>query len=483
MTLSRQVTSAAGLYALAAVIARMQFFFTLPLISRSLSPSEYGILTIAGAVMVFVASTVQSTVSGAVERFYADYDDAAREECLGTIFAYLLLLSGGLLVVIAIALPQVSDWVNVKTPGTSTYFLLAAATGAAAALNAFVTALFRIEEKPLSVMAVAALRFTSAVALLFALVGALHQGVFGYLAALLTVEVLVFIVTVPYVHRRIRLRLRGPYLREVIAFSLPLAPYVLLAMLRDTGDRWILQRFVSLEQLGLYGFAWGVAGAMNIVVSSLAIPYSATMMKRFKGNASSATVAQNLEYFIPGATHVMVLTLLAYAGYLLLVRDAIQLLTPDRYHAAWLPASLLGGVFVLRALYLIPHNVLQWTRRTSAIPLATAAGVVFGLLLIALAARPLGVIAGVLGIAVCYIVSWATTVFFLPRPRWLLPVHALPVLGALGIVVVAAVIARLPEAGASVALQSRHVAAFALAAGVSIWLSIRWKSHSSVDSV
>lgn len=471
MSTHRRLAGAAGLYLLAAVFGRLQFFVTLPLVSRHVTPAEYGVLTLANVVAVFVASTVQATVSGAVERFYADHEGTRRAEVLGTIFVYLLALAVGILVLSFALGPSVAGaLLDGEAYPFFPYFAVPVLTATVASLNTFATSLFRIEERPGRVLAYALLRFAVAVVAVFVAVGLLGHGLVGYLAALFVSELIVLAASVPYVLSRITPRLRTADLRNVLVFTLPLAPYVLLALARDTGDRWILQDFVSIERIGVYGLGWGIASAMNMVVSSLTVPYAAVMMKRFPGRPDAATVRANLRYFRPFATQTMVLTLVAYALFLLVVEDGVRALTPAIFHEAWKPAALLGGVFVLRALYLLPHNTLQWTRRTGAIPLVTGAGLALGLPAIALLAPVIGTAAGPAGIAISYATSWLACAAFLPSARWLYPGAVRITLGAAAVCAAAGTAVLFPPESVAVWGIARALAIGGLSVASVLWI-------------
>lgn len=480
MTVHRRLAGAAGIYLLAAVFGRLQFFVTLPLVSRHVSPAEYGVLTLANVVAVFVASTVQATVSGAVERFYADHSGDRRAEVLGTIFVYVLALAAGMLLLAMAAGPYIAGaLLETEEYGFFPYFAVPILTALVAIVNTFATSLFRIEERPARVLAYSLIRFGVAVAAVLVAVGLLGHGLAGYLVALLVSEVVVLAASLPYVFARITPRLRTAELREVLVFTLPLAPYVLLALFRDTGDRWILQEFVSIEMIGVYGLGWGIASAMNMVVSSLAVPYAAVMMKRFPGRVDAATERANLRYFRPLATQSMVLTLVAYALFLLVVEDVVRVLTPPVFHDAWKPAALLGGVFVLRALYLLPHNTLQWTRRTGAIPLVTAAGLLLGLPTIALLAPRIGTAAGPVGIAVSYAVSWAACAAFLPRARWLYPGDARLTVSAAAVCAIAGIAVLHPPESAALWGVARIIAIAGLCLASVLWIQRQREERGS----
>jgi O-antigen/teichoic acid export membrane protein len=458
----------AGVYLVAQVLARLQFFVTLPLVSRQVSPAEYGVLTLANLFAVFVSSAVQSTVSGSVERFYADHSGREREEYLGTIYTYLLALcTGALILAVLLGPPAKAHLVEADSYRFWPYFLVPIVTALIASVNTFSTSLFRIEEKPGRVLAFAAFRFVSALVAVWIGVGVLRQGLVGYLVALLSVEALIAFAALPYTLTRIRPAWNGEQLRNVLGFTLPLVPYVALAFLRDTGDRWILQHYATIESVGVYGLGWGIASGMGMVVSSLSVPYGASMMTRFAGEVSEERERENLRLFRPAATQVAVLTLLAYAVFLLLVRDVVRLLTPTTFHGAWVPATMLGAVYVVRSFFLVPHNALQWMRKTRTIPIATAAGVLAGLPLIVVLAPRIGIAAGAIGVAVAYAVAWAACGAFVPRIRWLFPSEAGPVAIGVAVCVVAAGVAIYPFS--SPILWNGARAVFVIAVCAWIW--------------
>jgi O-antigen/teichoic acid export membrane protein len=446
----RLLLSSAGLYFAATLIGRLQFFVTLPLVSRQVAPSEYGLLTLASAVAVAVATTVQAAVAGAVERLYADHEGEQRRRALGTTFTLLLALAIGIGLVALALVPLLA---RSLAPGAEDTFLrlgrLAVGTAVATAAGAFSLALIRIEERPALALIAGVARFVIAVVGVALAVGLLGLGAVGYLGALLVAELGVTLLFQPYVQRRLRLGVDRTVLAAIRAYSWPLAPYVLLAMLRDTGDRWLLQARLPMADVGLYGVAWGVAGVMNVVVGSLTVPYAAAMMRRFGGQVPPDRHAALLGVLAPQAAIVVLLACGAYALFILVVEDAVRLLVDPVYAAAWVPAVWLGAVYVFRALYLFPHNALHWMRRTPMVPLATLGGLLTGLPIIYLSAPTLGVVAAPIGLAASYLVAWLIAARSLADWRWAFPLDAQVVLPALSTVAIALLAVLLTDGSAA----------------------------------
>ncbi len=473
--------SSAGLYLAANVLGRLQFFLTLPIVSRAISPAAYAVVTIANILAVFIATTVQASVSGAVERFYSLYTGEERRRYLGTILAYLFLACVGVGLLLAVVGPALTSRLFRTPVAFFPTLLLPLVTALINTLSSFSLALMRIEERPASVLGMNAVRLVVGTAGSWLALGPLEAGINGYFAALLLAELAACVCTVPYVLQRVHLGLRKEHLFAVWAFSLPLVPYVLMALARDVGDRWLLERRIAPAALGLYGFAWGMAGWVNVAVSSLSVPYGAVLMKRFGRDSSPEAHAAHLAMLEPMAADVLLFSASAYAFLLLGVREVISLFATPAYAPAAPIAMAIGIVFLARATYLLPHNALQWMGRTHGAPIATLLGLLVGAAVLIVSVPRLGVYAGPLGVGTAYLVAWVACRRYLPSSRWLLPAPPRTLGIALLPIIVAAAITWATTGWADLPRFTVRVAA-AGALGVALVTYVRRRVPSQVPS-
>jgi O-antigen/teichoic acid export membrane protein len=193
--------------------------------------------------------------------------------------------------------------------------------------------------------------------------------------------------------RTSKLGFRWDVTRAALLYSLPLVPHAIAGWVLELSDRALLQRFVSLTELGLYSLGYQLASLLTLAVTAINFAWTPYMYGVVEARPETAATELGKMTTYYGA----VLCGLAL-GLALLGGDALRILTEPEYHSAErvVPLTVLGLFFC--GLYFVPANLLFLKSRTGLIPLVTiAAGAVNVTVLILLAPR-MGILAG----------AWAT---------------------------------------------------------------------------
>ena len=136
-----------------------------------------------------------------------------------------------------------------------------------------------------------------------------------------------------------------------------------------------MERYVDLEQIGIYSLAYQFAIVHRLVMSSINNPFI-TMFGR-------AADDQQLQRALPKMTTYFILaTAVLGLGIFLMADDVIQLMAPPSYHSAGPLVPWLAVGFFVMALYFPAMDWMIMTKgSTKAVPLVTslAAGLNIGL--------------------------------------------------------------------------------------------------------
>src|SRR5205823_7319732 len=85
----RKLPLAATIYVTGDVLIKAASFFLLPVMTRFLSPEDYGILASVTAFVAVLSLLLQLNVNGALMRFYPEMaDEHARQELVGTLVLF-----------------------------------------------------------------------------------------------------------------------------------------------------------------------------------------------------------------------------------------------------------------------------------------------------------------------------------------------------------------------------------------------------------
>jgi O-antigen/teichoic acid export membrane protein len=260
-------------YGLSSFVVPLVGLVTLPIYSRTFSPSEYGVLEL-GIVLTSIALVVADAgLSAAAQREFYEYkpDQAAdrRNVVITGLCATLLLalVVGGLL---ALFRESIASRV-LESPDEDTVVLVVAATIPALTLATYLREVMRLGFRT-------GAYFVSA-ALTAILTGAL--GVFAVLVLDLDVEgvflgtLVAAVVAAAYGLVAVRPDLAGRLSRKelgaLLAFGLPLVPAAVSAWALLLIDRLLLRRLEDLDAVGQYAIASRLAGVLVLALTAFVL--------------------------------------------------------------------------------------------------------------------------------------------------------------------------------------------------------------------
>jgi O-antigen/teichoic acid export membrane protein len=157
-------------------------------------------------------------------------------------------------------------------------------------------------------------------------------------------------------------------IKKALYFSLPLLPGVLSYLLISTLDRIILERYVTLEELGLYSVAATLTLTLNIVIQAL---YKTFEQKIFREHGSEGYPA------LLNKLYKIYIVSLFIPGFILslFVKEILLFFTSSQYYSAYqyvvylVIAVIISGMNTFFGTLLIADNrkkVVAWSSVISA---------------------------------------------------------------------------------------------------------------------
>jgi O-antigen/teichoic acid export membrane protein len=397
----RRILRSAGVYAVGDLGIRAVGILLLPLYAAYLTPREYGILSVATAVAGLASVVFLLGLNGAVVRFYYELGEPERREFYGTLWATLLIVPAILLT----ALEVLRGWPLSRLLDQVPYepYLRLAIWGAfaGAALLTLPLEVFRASDRPGAYVALHASQAVLGVVLAVVFVAVLRGGAVGALWARVIASVAVGLVGAWVLRKHIRARWHWPDLARALVYALPLLPHFLSHWALTASDRIVLERYVSLADVGMYSIGYQIGSIMMLFViagNNAMFPLFGRLDPNDGGQVK--TLVRIVTYFI-AVMAVLSLAVSLFAG------EIIAVLAPA-YSAAALvvPWVVLGHLFI--ALYMGPINTISLiVGRTTWVPLFTGAAALTNIALNLLLVPRYGFLAAAMTTAVSYGVMFA----------------------------------------------------------------------------
>ncbi|UCE18752.1 MAG: flippase [Gemmatimonadota bacterium] len=368
-----------SIYGLGDIVGRSISFILIPLYTHHLSTAEYGVMALAYVFIGFVNVLYIMGLNTAFLRFFvAERDKEGRK----TLFSTVVIFLGCTSFLGSCCLWFASPAVAALLFGNSMYVLyvrLMALILFIDTLAQFPLLTLRALEKSKSYAAMTVIRFALTVGLNLYFVLFLRRGVEGILLSNLFASLSIFILLVPISVRYLKKTVSVSLLKQLLQFGLPLIPAVLCVLVIDLSDRYLLEHFSGLEEVGLYSLGYRLGMIMTLFVSAFRIAWPPFFLSVAEQNDAKNIYASVFTYFVlAGAVF--------FLGVTLYLRIVLHLFVGEVYWEASriVPVILLSYLFY--GMYVNFIVGVYITKKTKPVPYVTgfAAGVniLFNLLLI-----------------------------------------------------------------------------------------------------
>jgi O-antigen/teichoic acid export membrane protein len=264
-----------AIYGLGSIVARIIGVLLLPLYTRYLSPSDYGLIETLVALSAVLTAVVAQGMKSAFFRFYFDSAEPARRLLvIRTAFWYVLAASTSVSVLGIVLAPQVS-WVLFGTHGHGN-LVIAAFIGLWSALNyEQLTSLFRVEQRSSAYVVATLANVAITIAATVVLVVVFHKGPIGVLVGNFTGTLIVYAALLLYSRHALGFQFNRKLYRAMNRFGLPLVPSAVALWLTNFSDRFFLIKLTDAHEVGLYSIGVRVASALVLLLTAFRLAWPA----------------------------------------------------------------------------------------------------------------------------------------------------------------------------------------------------------------
>lgn len=396
----------AGVYLFSNILNAVIPFILLPILTRYLSPSEYGEVamfqTLLGAVVAFVGITF---VGAAGRKFYdTDLKRGELAEFIGSCIQLILIFSVVVLSVCFIFRIQLSQWIGIKTD----YIIWSVLVASFTVIITIRLDQWQVRKKAIKygVLQISQSLFNMFLSLLF--VVSFLKGAEGRINSQIIVS-LVFVILALYLLRKDRLLnvfvWRKDYSLEALKFGIPLIPHIAGSFLLVSVDRFVINKEIGIAEAGIYMVAVQLTAAIGIVFDAINKAYIPWLFEKLK--------ADQLE-------EKQRIVKLTYAWFFLIILGVILsffigpplvvLIAGDQYAQAGKVIGWLALGQGFQGMYLMVTNYIFYSKRTGLLSLASISSGILNLILLIFLVRVLGLegaaIAFAISMCIRFLLTW-----------------------------------------------------------------------------
>ncbi len=333
------------IYGVGGLINRFIGFLLLPVFTHYLSPADYGVMAILNLVAFVFTSVLTLGVGASMGPCYLERDDPEVRD--RTFWASMVYLLPGVLVLLGIAKwggPIVSQWAFASTE----YHELVSLVSLSVALSVLATPLtlaLQFDQRARAFVVLAVATTLASMSITIFMVVWLERGLRGMVEAGVAGSLLTLLAYGAVSLRGRQLTFHAGTLRELARLGLPLVPSFAFLFVMQDGNKYLLQWFSGLDELGIYSLGFSLGLVMNLFVSAFQRAWLPFFMEyRERWDEAEDLFGQVLTYMVLG---LGALNLLAFAW----ARPVVLVMADAKFSESWqivgfsAAAQVLAGVF------------------------------------------------------------------------------------------------------------------------------------------
>lgn len=339
MSKSKSLIKNTTIYALGDIIPRLIVFISLPILTKYLSPSDYGIVNYVNTLNTFLLALGFLSINTYFLVFYYRCEDSlAQKKLLGNLFSFVILFNLLLVIILLLFGKYFFNFLGSKIDFYP-YIIIAILTNFCNIFFVLPAALYRLLEKPLPITILNICNGVITLLLTLVLVIYFHYTALGVLYANLIVNFIFVFVFLYKVRNFIIWNLNFKQIKVVLAFTLPLLPGAIAYYLTSISDRILITKYLTLNDLGIYSMAATIALILNIFSSGAYKAFEPLIFKNW-GNENFIKIFENIRNAFVYVLLIGVLCLSVFA------KEFFQIMTAVKFHQAyWYVPMIIVGVY------------------------------------------------------------------------------------------------------------------------------------------
>jgi len=334
-----------AIYTIPTILSTGISFFLIPLYTRVLSPADYGALDMMTVFGSIVALIMALEISQGVARFYYEEQTENQRSLLASTALWFTVISLTLFLIVALILAQKLSLLVLGVPDLENVFRLGS-------INIWLNSLlyllrnqlrWELRSRTYSIVNIFHSIATATASVLFTYV--FHFGIYGLLSGMIFGTIAGSLLGLWYLRKTFKLCFDISKLKKMLAFSIPLVPSGIAVFISMYIDRLMINYYLSLEEVGLYGIGFRLAGISTLALVGFQIALTPLVYKHYKDPETPHQLEMIFRFFL-AIILMMFLILTLFANVVLWI-----LTTPSYYPAKDLvpflvPAILLSQMYI-----------------------------------------------------------------------------------------------------------------------------------------
>ncbi len=355
----RNTAKHTAVYSIGNIAMKILGFILLPLYTDKLLLSEFGTLGLLEVTAMFMIAVLGFRIPTAMMRWCANAksENEQKRVVSTSVFSLLVILAIYLISVFPFR-ANISE-ILFKSSAYSSYLTILFISVASEIINQVPFELIRFRQKSFLYTFLMFIRFGTVLGLNIYFIVYRGMGVKGIILSTLISNLMITVLTTPFLIKNISFSFDKAIFKEMFTYSYPLIFTQVSTMLLSMSDRYILNHYLDLDQVGLYTLGYKFATVINVfILTSFQMGFLPIAYKTYdKPNAG--------RFFSKTLTYLVFISIIAALGLSFFSREVIQLMAKNsNYWGAYTIIPVITLAIVFKGIQWVFSLGLHYVKKT-----------------------------------------------------------------------------------------------------------------------
>ena len=261
------------IYGLGNILSKLSAVFLIPIYTRYLSMGEVGIIALLEMAELFIVTIVPLGLINAVWRYFPESDKKEKVRILSSAFWGINGIGVIVFLILLSLREQIASHLQFGADGPM-FILILLCNSFFFIGGQFILWMFQYEQKPIKYLAISLFQFLGVLILNIIFIVFLDKGIVGVLYSKFIIFFILYLISGSFILWRAAVMPSFTLLIKLMKYSLPLVFASFITPILTLSDRYFLNLFVSLEEIGVYSIAYKFGMLINML---LVVPLKRTL--------------------------------------------------------------------------------------------------------------------------------------------------------------------------------------------------------------
>lgn len=353
------------LYGISNSLVNLAGLLLLPIYAKYLSPEEYGVFTtinISGAILGII---YDMGLIGSLNSHYFDYSEAEelkRKLISSTILIFYFLFSSISTFILFFFSIEISTLLFKGANEYSDIIRLMIVITYINLLTGVPLSVVRLKQKAFAFMLISFLRVSALLIFSLLFLIFLKESLLGLYKAQMISSASALVVVFLLTHNDFIFKFSLAQIKKMMAYGLTYFPTIAFAWVINFSDRYLLNYFSTLEEVGIYSFGCKIAQIVYIFVISLLGGWNPILFSIVKEDNAKEILSRMMTYFF-----LVVSSLVLFIS--IFSEDIVTVLSVGKYVESYKIVPLISLSYLLYGVYVFLFCGLMVTKKIKSQPI------------------------------------------------------------------------------------------------------------------